>query len=243
MESSEPILNGTTNPWLDRFQAFFEVLVVSGLISSFVAALPFTLFKSRNSSFILQDVRFVTGFVLFEATITLLLIAALLKAHGEKLEAYGLRMDRFRANFRLGLVVVPLLFLVNILISVVFKAFLPQYSMDRNPLMDTIHSWPELVLFIISALFAGGIKEEVQRAFIITRFDRYLGGARVGLVLWSLAFGLGHYIQGVQGIVVATLFGVVFGAIYIARRNLVAPIVAHGLYDTMALLGYWFFLK
>jgi membrane protease YdiL (CAAX protease family) len=97
-----------------------------------------------------------------------------------------------------------------------------------------------LVLLIISVLIAGGIKEELQRAFILIRFRDHLGGARLGLVLWSIAFGAGHYVQGFQGMVIAGLFGLVFGTIYLLRGNLIAPMVSHGLYDMVALLGYWF---
>jgi membrane protease YdiL (CAAX protease family) len=38
----------------------------------------------------------------------------------------------------------------------------------------------------------------------------------------------------------ATLFGLVFGLLYLMRGSLVAPMVAHGAYDTAALLLYWF---
>lgn len=33
----------------------------------------------------------------------------------------------------------------------------------------------------------------------------------------------------------------IFGIAYLAGRNLIVPMVAHGAYDTIALLGYWFF--
>ena len=62
----------------------------------------------------------------------------------------------------------------------------------------------------------------------------------LGLILWSFAFGAGHYLQGLQGAAAAGLFGLLFGIVYLARGSLVAPIVAHGSYDTAALLGYWF---
>jgi membrane protease YdiL (CAAX protease family) len=109
--------------------------------------------------------------------------------------------------------------------------------------VEIIQTPQQLALFIFSALVAGGIKEELQRAFILNRFRRYLGGAWVGLVIWSLAFGAGHYVQGVQGIVIASLYGFVFGITYILSGSLLAPIVAHSVYDTLALLAYWFVTK
>jgi membrane protease YdiL (CAAX protease family) len=96
-------------------------------------------------------------------------------------------------------------------------------------------------LFIATALIAGGFKEEVQRAFILSRFRSHLGGAFPGLLLWSSAFALGHYVQGAQGMVVAGLYGLIFGIVYLWRGRLIAPIVAHGAYDVCALLASWFF--
>jgi membrane protease YdiL (CAAX protease family) len=89
-------------------------------------------------------------------------------------------------------------------------------------------------------LIAGGIKEELQRAFILTRFREHLGGAGLGLLLWSIGFGAGHYVQGIQGVVIATIYGLIFGIVYILSRSLIAPIIAHSAYDTVVLLAYWF---
>jgi membrane protease YdiL (CAAX protease family) len=62
-------------------------------------------------------------------------------------------------------------------------------------------------------------------------------------VIWSLAFGAGHYVQGVPGIVIASLYGFIFGTIYLLSGSLIAPIVAHGVYDSLAILAYWFFSR
>ena len=49
--------------------------------------------------------------------------------------------------------------------------------------------------------------------------------------------------QGVQGMVIASLYGFVFGVIYLLSGSLIAPIAAHGAYDAVAILAYWFFSK
>jgi membrane protease YdiL (CAAX protease family) len=131
--------------------------------------------------------------------------------------------------------------MINALVAVVFKIYLPQYFVEKNPITELIHTRQQLVLIVISALIAGGIKEELQRALILTRFGSYLGGAWLGLVLWSGVFGAGHYVQGVQGVVIATIYGFVFGIIYLMSGSLIAPIIAHGAYDAIALIAYWLF--
>ena len=98
-------------------------------------------------------------------------------------------------------------------------------------------------MFIIAGIVAGGIKEELQRAFILRRFSHHLGGAGIGLVTWSLVFGAGHYSQGVQGMCAASILGFIFGILYLIRGNLILPITAHAVYNTLTLLIYWFVIN
>ena len=241
-DDAQPLLvNVPRKTWVDRFQALFEVILLSGLFSSLLAALPFALHSGTRAN-LLTDIRILSGHILLEALITFVMLYLIMRAHGENLRGLGLRFDRWRSQVLVGLWVVPALFVTNIIIAAIFQAFFPEYFLDRNPLTDLIRKPQDLILFIIAALVAGGIKEEVQRAFVLNRFREYLGGAWLGLILWSVVFSLGHYIQGVQGMVAAGLFGLIFGIIYLAR-GLLAPIVAHSCYDTLALLGYWFFLS
>jgi membrane protease YdiL (CAAX protease family) len=228
--------------WTDRLFAFLEVLVLAGILSSSVAALPFY-FQAGNRAIhaiLLKDARLIAGFLLLEASITLFLLMLILRLHRERLADLGWNWDRWISDLLLGVSLVPILFLVGRLVALGFKVLLPNYYMERNPLIETIRSPGDLALFIVAALFAGGIKEELQRAFVLVRFRDYLGGAKLGLVIWSLAFGAAHYVQGVQGAAVAGLFGLLFGAVYLARGSVVAPMVAHGAYDSIALLAYWF---
>ncbi len=225
--------------WLDRVQAIIEVLLMSGLVSGFFAILPFSLRTSGHPS-VTQDVPTVVLYLLLESWITLILLFVILKAHGESLAVLGWRTRQWATDVTYGIFLVPLLFALSGFVNLAFRSWLPKYYTERNPLTEIIRTPHDLALFLMAAFIAGGIKEELQRAFILIRFRDHLGGSAVGLLVWSLAFGAGHYVQGPQGMVSATLFGFLFGLIYLARRSLIAPIVAHSLYDASALLGYWF---
>jgi membrane protease YdiL (CAAX protease family) len=240
MEYLPPEEEPVRKPWIDRFQAFLEVLLLSGLISSFLAGLPFSVFH-KNSTALLKNASYLSVFLILDSLITFLFLAIVLKAHRQTILGLGLRFNQWKSKFIAGLVLAPFLFLINAIIALVFRAYLPHYYVERNPLTEIIQTPQQLGLFIFSALIAGGIKEELQRAFILRRFGEYLGGTGIGLVLWSIVFGLGHYVQGVQGVVVASLYGFIFGIAYLLTRSLITPIVAHSAYDTLALLGYWFF--
>jgi membrane protease YdiL (CAAX protease family) len=233
-----PLPPGKT--WVDRAQALFEVLLLAGLVSSLFASIPFILSEGTRAS-LLVSVRVVSGYLLAEAAITLALLAFILRVHRETLRDFGLSWTRWRSEVLIGIAVVPLLFVVNALVSVVFRVYFPQDFLERNPLTELIRTPQDLALFIGTALIAGGIKEELQRAFILRRFQASLGGANLGLIIWSVAFGAGHYVQGTQGMIAAGMYGFAFGILYLTRGSLIAPIMAHGAYDTFALLGYWFF--
>lgn len=226
---------------LDRIQALFEVLLVSGLLSSLLAGLIFYPFQGRKLPNLLESVTTLSGFLLLESFIALLILIVILKARREKIAVLGFCRRRWKAHTVTGLALVPLLFLMNGLVALLFRTYFPQYYLQDNPLIQVIRTPQQLALLIFSALVAGGFKEELQRAFILTRFRVYLGGSGLGLVLWSICFGMGHYVQGVQGIVTASLYGFVFGVLYLRSGSLIAPIVAHSAYDSLALLIYWFF--
>ena len=189
----------------------------------------------------MNDLGILPFTLLLAAGIDLLLIIAVLKIHRESIRRIGLHWNRWKSNIAVGLAVVPLLLVVNMAVIWIFQAYLPQYYTEVNPLTENVRTFGQLCLFIITAIFAGGIQEELQRAFILDRFDRYLGGAGVGLVLWSIAFGLNHYVQGAQGIVTAGIFSIIFGSLFLIRRSLLGPIVAHSIYNALILLGYWSF--
>lgn len=236
----EPLeLEPKRHTWVERARALFEVILLGGVVSSYVAIVPLQILGAEERRF-LKDARWITGFVLMEAAVALMLVLALMRVHREKFSDLGLHAARWRQNVAVGLALVPCLFLINGFVAVIIRRFFPAFYLDHNPLIETIRTPRDLVLFLIAVVLAGGFKEEIQRAFILNRFRDHLGGVTVGLVVWSLAFGAQHYVQGVQGAVAAALFGLVFGIVYLVRDSLVAPIVAHGIYDATALLGYWF---
>ena len=240
MEDSPPPLEASRIPWIDRIQAAVEVLLISGLVSGLIAALLLSLFRVKNLDLLLKNANLLSAHLLLESAITFLILAALLRLHGESVRSLGLRWESWKRNLLLGLTLVPILFSINGVVIFVFRSYLPRYYLEHNPLVENLHTPQQLALFVFSALVAGGIKEEIQRAFILNRFRTYLGGAWVGLLLWSIAFGAGHYVQGVPGIVIASLYGFLFGVIYLRSGSLIAPITAHAAYDTVAILAFWF---
>jgi membrane protease YdiL (CAAX protease family) len=87
----------------------------------------------------------------------------------------------------------------------------------------------------------GGVREEVQRAFILHRFDGYLGGAWVGLVIFSVVFGAGHVIQGRDVALTTAALGIFWGVVYLRRGSIASSVVSHSGFNTAEIFRFALF--
>ncbi len=220
------------------FLAILEVALVAtaGFI---VVPLVLALFGVSPHS-ILNNPTNMVVLLVSEATLTLLLIRLLMALRGEAPSKIGWSCSDVLREAGIGLLAIPVLFAVTFSVKVSFQVFFPYWATVHNPLLELIKTDRDLALFVVASIYAGGLKEEVQRAFVLTRFKESLGGIYIGLFLWSLFFGYGHAIQGIDNAVGAGILGLLFGLLFIWRRTLTAPIVAHTLYDVLTLVLYRF---
>jgi membrane protease YdiL (CAAX protease family) len=101
------------------------------------------------------------------------------------------------------------------------------HNVVENPMEGLIQSRLDAALFIVIAVVGGGVREEVQRAFILHRFDQHLGGRWLGLLLFSIVFGAGHVIQGRDVAVTTAALGCFWGVVYLRRRSIASSVVSH----------------
>ena len=102
-----------------------------------------------------------------------------------------------------------------------------------------------LLALLIIWTFAAFGEEIVYRGYLTLRAADIGGGSAasywLATLLVSVLFGYGHYYKGPAGIVDSTVAGLILGAAYlIAGRNLWAPVLAHGLIDTFAVVALFF---
>jgi hypothetical protein len=101
---------------------------------------------------------------------------------------------------------------------------------------------PLLIFWLaISWTTAAFGEETVYRGYVLNRvadlFRHSRAGWVVGLIVSSALFGFGHAYQGITGILETFLFGCVMAGLYLTgRRNFWLLIIAHGIYDTAALV-------
>lgn len=227
-------------PLNERIFALVEVIFCSGIVSSLLATLPLLLLGIDPTQIVNRPKLIFFAF-LVESFILITMIVLFQRSRHQKVKDLGFNVRNLKANVIIGLGIVPVLFFIGVVVSLFFKYYLPKYYVEKNPLLEIIQSRSDLGFFIGMGLIAG-FKEEIQRAFILLRFDKYLFGAPLGLVLWSIAFGAGHRLQEFQGVITTGLLGFCFGLLFLTRKNLISPIVAHASYDVLALL-LWFSLR
>ena len=131
----------------------------------------------------------------------------------------------------------PLVFFgVGILLNTL-RLFAPSlHNVETNPLEQLAATPGQAALFSLVAILAGGVREELQRAFMLRRFEQYLGGATLGVWVLSLAFGLGHVMQGWDAVVTTAALGAFWAWMYLQRRGSVGPIVSHAGFNSLEIL-------
>jgi uncharacterized protein len=102
-----------------------------------------------------------------------------------------------------------------------------------------------LVVLLANWTLAAFGEEMVYRGYLMNRVAGLGGGTwrawAVSLVAVSGVFGWGHVDQGVTGQVQAALDGLSLGLLYLGtRRNLLVPIVSHGVSNSLAFVLIYF---
>ena len=166
------------------------------------------------------------------------LVVLFLRAGGERASAVLFGRRAWTAEAMLGTLLVPLVFALVAASGHVILRVAPWLHQPDNPLAALLGTPTGLVVFAIVGIVGGGVREEVQRAFVLHRFEQRLGGAWTGLLAFSLVFGIGHSLQGWAAVMVTALLGAFWGLVYLRRRSIVAPAVSHALFNVFEVVGF-----
>jgi membrane protease YdiL (CAAX protease family) len=119
------------------------------------------------------------------------------------------------------------------------ESLIPRPPTDDPSIMSFFTQPRNLLLWIPIGILGGGVVEELQRIFVLTRFEKWLGrrGLILGVALSSAMFGVAHLYQGLGSAISAAVSGLVFALVYLRRRSALEPIVAHALSDVLAIVA------
>jgi len=96
--------------------------------------------------------------------------------------------------------------------------------------------------YLLYMWLSAAIGEEVLfRGFMTLQLQKLFGGRKLFIVLiTAVLFSLPHLYQGISGLVMTFLFGLVFGFIYMRFKNIWINIIVHGLIDSLFLTLAYF---
>ncbi len=227
-----PLSSGSSTAWL----SLFEVVLCSGFPSQLLLSALLLMAGLAATSGDGLSFRFVVALSLLDTAVVLGLVGLFLKARGESVREVLVGRMALAPEVTRGLALLPVVFGVVLVGGLVIQHIAPQLrNVEENPLQAMLDSPTRLAIFAVVVVVAGGLREEVQRAFILHRFRQDLGGAWVGLILFSVAFGLGHQMQGYDAGILTGLLGLLWGVVYLVRQSIVAPVVSHALFNLIQL--------
>ena len=242
VSNAEPHTPGVGRPSpIHRIVAVLEVVLCSDYptqiaIGATFAALGYGPFGQNG------DLRlgYVVSLSLIDTALLIALMVSFLLAHGER--PRELFLGRRPPGQEAVLGVWPFT-VVALAIGIGLMATLQHYvpslhTVKRNPLEALVRTPRDLWWFGLVLIIAGGVREELQRAFLLRRFEQWLGGAQVGLIVTSLAFGAGHVTQGRDAAIVIGGLGAFWGFVYLRRRSVVAPIVSHSCFNLLEIVQF-----
>lgn len=179
-----------------------------------------------------MSLEFTAMVLLFDTALTALLIRVFLEMSGENSRTVFIGNRPLVGEVLRGFALVPVAFIGVTIITLGLRAIAPWlHNVDESPLLKYMSTPTDAAVFLVVVVLGAGIKEELQRAFILHRFEHYLGGRRVGLAVFSGWFGILHFEQGLDVAASIGLLGLFWGVLYLKRRSAVLSMVNHASFN------------
>jgi len=240
-----PILGGSAAAPEDvprtalRLVAAAEVVLCSGIPTQVVLGTFLSLLglgASPESS--VPGLPFLSGLLLADTVVLISLMVWLMRLHGESPRQLWLGTRPVGRETLLGVALVPAIFLTVVVLLNALRLAAPWlHNVPSNPFEELASgSRTDAAVFGLVAILAGGVREELQRAFLLRRFEQHLGGSAVGVAVLSVGFGLGHYVQGWDAILTTGVLGFLWAVMYLRRRSSLAPLVSHAGFNSIEVL-------
>ncbi|HYT65322.1 MAG TPA: type II CAAX endopeptidase family protein [Vicinamibacterales bacterium] len=227
-------------PPIERIGAALEVILCSGfptqlLIISVLSGFGMHVQTADGH----YSAPFIFTLTLLDSALLIGLICFLLRARRESIRETLFGSRALGREMFLGLCLIPASFMIVMLALVIVQLVAPSLrNVPHNPLADLARTRGQAIVFACVVMIAGGVREEIQRGFILHRFEQFLGGGTVGLAVFSVLFGLGHLEQGYDVSLAVAILGTFWGAIYLRRRSIAGPMVSHAGFNLLQVVKF-----
>ncbi len=231
----------TGPPPLSRARALGEVVLCSSYPTQILSAL---LLAAAGLRGLTPDgglnAPFIIAVSLLDASLVVALVVYFLRRRSESVRDVMLgSAPRWREALVGVWLVVPVTLGVAALVATVRAVWPSLQNVPENP-MTALMADPQLVVaFAVVVVVAGGVREELQRAFQLHRLTPGVMPPVAALVVTSIAFGLGHTVQGHDVAIATSALGALWGAMWLRRRSIVAATVCHALFNLGQVLAAW----
>jgi membrane protease YdiL (CAAX protease family) len=235
----EPVIEAAAPPQpRSTWPTWIEILVCSGYPTQIVISyLLMAVGIQPTTSGGRLNGGFVFALALTDTVLLLSLILWFLVRRGERPSMVFFGNRPALREVAAGMASLPLILSLVIGLMLAIRRFLPVlHNVSDNPLEGMIGTGANIWLFLIVVIVAGGVREELQRAFLLHRFRGDLGQPWMGVLITSISFGMGHTLQGLDAAIVTGALGATWGVIYLTRGSALASIVSHSLFNSGELI-------
>jgi membrane protease YdiL (CAAX protease family) len=180
---------------------------------------------------------FVVALSLTNALLLVGIMIVLTRAQGQSASDLWLGHRPAMREVMYGALLIPVVFILVVVLLNAMRVMAPGLrNVPVNPLEQLASTPGAAAMFAVVAILAGGVLEEMQRAFLLHRFEHHLGGVRVGIAVLSIGFGLGHAVQGWDAVIGTGVLGAFWAVLYVRRRSVLAPMVSHSGFNALEVL-------
>jgi len=169
----------------------------------------------------------------------ILVIAVTLWANKWKWSIIGFKKTKFLPALLIAAILaIGIYLLVDILIQPIVEIYFGEIDLSN---FDGIRgNFTNYALMIGIMWIAAAFGEEIfYRGYLMKRIAEILGNKNESWYIAALIngafFGLAHLYQGMSGVITTGIIGFIFGIIFMRKRNLLIPILVHGLYDMIGI--------
>ena len=223
-----------------RVRALLEVVLCSGYPTQLLilVALSAAGLSPRDAQGQLS-LAFVALLSLADAALLVSLVFLFLVADGDHPREVFLGHRPVLFEVTLGVLLIPVSFLIAVSVLLAARIAVPSlHNVAISPFEGILQTSQGRAILGVVVTVAGGLREEIQRAFILRRFEQSLGGAWLGLVLFSVVFGFGHIEQGRDVALATAALGAFWGIVYLRRRSIASTSVAHAGFNLSEILRH-----